>query len=193
MRALLLLIRAPLPTIGGQIAVPVALMAVMLTTGHLFPALFAVQVAVLMLFAAWEFRKTAGRTPRPVNAIHTELAAINAGDLGGRVPEPSGSSEIAGLAHTINNTLQQPDDTEQQRQRPLDQQRRFASDASHELRTALTGLRTELEEAQLHPDDTDLRHLLDRALKDVDRLQAIITDLPLLAKIDEKAPQRSRR
>ena len=98
MRALLLLIRAPLPTIGGQIAVQVALKAVQQTTGHLFPALFAVRVAVLMLFAAWEFRKTAGRTPRPVNAIQAELAAINAGDLGGRVPEPSSSGDIAGYA-----------------------------------------------------------------------------------------------
>src|SRR5258708_1134556 len=55
----------------------------------LFPVLFTVQVAVLVLFATWATRRTTGRMLRPVNEIRAELAAININDLSTRVPEPS--------------------------------------------------------------------------------------------------------
>ena len=78
-------------------------------------------------------------------------------------------------------------------ERELERKRRFVSDASHELRTPITGLRMELEEARLNPDQIDLGDLLDRALSGVDRLDAILTDLHHLSALELGAAIESRR
>ncbi|MFC4536339.1 sensor histidine kinase [Sphaerisporangium dianthi] len=72
----------------------------------------------------------------------------------------------------------------------LEEQRRFAADAAHELRTTVAGLRAELEEARMHPDQTDLDGLLARTLNGVGRLQAAIGDLLLLARPYAGEPTR---
>jgi signal transduction histidine kinase len=104
----------------------------------------------------------------------------------GEAVRPSG----AGSALSVMRT---PYDTVRELRRQLRKKRRFASDVSHELRTAVAGLRTELEEAGLHPDETDLRDLLTRALQGVDRLDAIITDLRVLAEMEADAVVRPQR
>ena len=151
-----------------------------LVTG-LLEVLLALAVLALSAVSAritWWF---VGRTLRPVEAIRAQLAEISASDLSRRVPEPPGEDEIAQLARTANQTLDRLE-------RAVARQRQFASDASHELRTPIAGLRANLEDAAMHPEDTDLEHTIASALRDTDRLESIVTDLLLLARIGTGGP-----
>lgn len=77
-------------------------------------------------------------------------------------------------------------------QHELLRKQRFASDASHELGSALAGVRVELETARLYPGETNLSDLIASTLRSVERLGAILTDLRVIAEIEAKPhePQR---
>jgi signal transduction histidine kinase len=67
------------------------------------------------------------------------------------------------------------------------QQRRFVSDAAHELRTPLAALRILLDEALLYPDEVDPLAALGEALREANRLEAIVADLLFLAYLNTGA------
>ncbi|MFF4079756.1 ATP-binding protein [Streptomyces sp. NPDC001777] len=122
------------------------------------------------------------RALRPVEGIRREMAAITASeDLGRRVPEPDSRDEIARLARTTNETLTALEAS-------VDRQRRFVADASHELRSPIASLRTQLEVGAAHPELLDVPG----AVADTVRLQALAADLLLLARLDAgERPGRS--
>lgn len=114
------------------------------------------------------------RALRPVEGIRREMAAITASeDLSRRVPEPGSRDEIARLARTTNETLTALEAS-------VERQRRFVADASHELRSPIASLRTQLEVGAAHPELLDLPG----AVADTVRLQALAADLLLLARLD---------
>ncbi|MBE1532142.1 sensor histidine kinase [Actinomadura algeriensis] len=146
-----------------------------LSTG-LLEAVLLLAVLTFAALAAWITWRVVGHTLGPVEAIRAQLAEISATDLSRRVPQPSGDDELAQLARTANATLDRLE-------KAVARQRQFASDASHELRTPIAGLRANLEDAATHPDDNDLPAVVRSALRDTDRLESIVTDLLLLARI----------
>ncbi|MFE7620083.1 ATP-binding protein [Streptomyces sp. NPDC057496] len=133
-----------------------------------------VGLPVLLLVVAGVTWLVTRRALRPVEDIRREMAAITASeDLGRRVPEPDSRDEIARLARTTNETLTALEAS-------VDRQRRFVADASHELRSPIASLRTQLEVGAAHPELLDVPG----AVADTVRLQALAADLLLLARLD---------
>ncbi|MCB5911940.1 sensor histidine kinase [Streptomyces pinistramenti] len=114
------------------------------------------------------------RALRPVEGIRGEMAAITAStDLSRRVPVPAAQDEIGRLARTTNETLAALEAS-------VERQRRFVADASHELRSPIASLRTQLEVGAAHPELLDVPG----AVEDTVRLQHLAADLLLLARLD---------
>ncbi|WP_208870713.1 sensor histidine kinase [Streptomyces aquilus] len=72
-------------------------------------------------------------------------------------------------------------------------QRRFVSDASHELRTPVATLRQHAEVALAHPDRADTGALAGTVREEAVRMQRLVDDLLLLARADERAAGGVRR
>ncbi|MER7711900.1 HAMP domain-containing sensor histidine kinase [Streptomyces werraensis] len=157
-----LTVHAGAPLAAEHSAVGTALTAMLIG----FPLLLGVVAGVTWLVT--------GRALRPVEGIRREMAAITASeDLRRRVPEPATHDEVARLARTTNATLAALETS-------VERQRRFVADASHELRSPIASLRTQLEVAAAHPELLDL----DGAVEDTVRLQNLAADLLLLARLD---------
>lgn len=120
------------------------------------------------------------RALQPVAAITDLAETIGSNDTDARVPVPDTGDEIEQLARTVNEML---DRIAAGRLA----QRRFSSDAAHELRTPLMALQGEIELAQSHPDRSDDR-LMARLETLAARLGQRVDDLVLLSTLDERAP-----
>ncbi len=145
-------------------------------TGWVDTAIGAETVTLITLTGAATWMLV-GQALEPVDAIRAQLAEITFNDLSDRIPQPSGDDEVARLARTANQTLGRLEEA-------VNVRRQTVADATHELHTPLAGLRLQLEEARLHPGETELLELLDRLLGDVDRLQQIVTDVLYLAGVE---------
>ncbi len=122
-----------------------------------------------------------GRALAPVEAIRREVDAISAAQLHRRVPQPKADDEIGRLAATMNRMLERLESAR-------NSQRRFVSDASHELRSPITVIRQHAEVALAHPDRVTAAELAEVVLAEQQRMQRLVEDLLLLARADEHVP-----
>ncbi|MFI5038074.1 MAG: sensor histidine kinase, partial [Solirubrobacterales bacterium] len=90
-----------------------------------------------------------------------------------------GSSEQRSLSASFNEMADRV-------QRLIGAQREFVADASHQLRTPLTALRLRLEEARAAGVGTDVVRELDAGTAEVDRLAAIVDELLVLSRAEDR-------
>ena len=142
--------------------------------------LLLVGAPLLLLFVGAVTWRVAGRALAPVESMRAEVDAISTDELHRRVRGPRGTDEIARLAATMNRML---DRLEAGQAR----QRRFVSDASHELRSPVSTIRQHAEVALEHARESSTKDLAAVVLSEDLRLQRLVEDLLLLARMDEHA------
>ncbi|MQA73479.1 MAG: HAMP domain-containing protein [Solirubrobacterales bacterium] len=121
----------------------------------------------------------AGGALRPVEAMRQRAAGILPAGRKQRLPVPPARDEVRRLGETLNDLLARLE-------RALDRERAFVADASHQLRTPLTVLKTGLELALRRPKEAaDLRAALTSAAEETDRLTALANDLLVIASADQ--------
>jgi signal transduction histidine kinase len=137
---------------------------------------FAVPGLIALVgLAAWYFT---GRALRPVEAIRLQAESITGTTMHRRVPEPDTDDEVGRLARTMNAMLDRLETSSQR-------QRQFVSDASHELRSPLASIRTNLEVALRNAGRADWPEVANRALAEDVRMEDTVSELLELARLDE--------
>ena len=121
-------------------------------------------------------RTLARRLSKPVAAVARAAHTLGEGDFSVRLPS-SGLAELDEAVVAINVTASRLGAL-------VSRERAFSADASHQLRTPLTGLRLTLESAMETPG-ADLVQAMKDAVTEVDRLEATVDDLLALARDTE--------
>jgi signal transduction histidine kinase len=138
-----------------------ALTAVVLALGMIAGALIAQQIA------------------RPIRRLDDTAQRVAGGDLDASVPI-EGSKEQRSLARSFNEMTGRL-------KRLLRVQQDFVADASHQLRTPLTGLRLRLEGlSDRFGKERDVKAEVDAAMREIDRLSAIVDELLILSRAGER-------
>jgi heavy metal sensor kinase len=146
-----------------------------------FLLLLLVLVPVALAASALGGWFLAGRALTPVDAMVDAARRIEAEDLTKRIPTPPTDDELGRLAAVLNDMLARLE-------RSFDAVRRFSADAAHELRTPLTILKGEIEVAlRSSQAPVDMRETLASCLEEVDRLNSLVEDLLLMARMEANA------
>lgn len=122
------------------------------------------------IFAEWSLR--------PLVSLRRSVGGVDSKHLSVRLPLPAAKDEIQDLAQTFNRML---DDME----RSFELQKRFASDASHELRTPATVIKGHADYLMRHTDlSPQQRESVESIRAQVDRMSDLTTKLLQLARSD---------
>jgi two-component system, OmpR family, sensor kinase len=124
----------------------------------------------------------AGSFSRPLTKLAAVAKRLGGGDLSARAETSQGASEIVQLARSF-------DDMADRLEATVKAQREFVANASHQLRTPLTGMKLRIEAALAGEPSEEVRRQLEAADDEVDRLAGMVNRLLVMARrIEEGGP-----
>lgn len=127
------------------------------------------------------------RAMRPLRRLAETADAIRTtGDLSQRLPDVTAKDEVGALTASFNGMLARLDEAQRLLGRSLDAQQRFVADASHELRSPLTTIRSNagflIDRPDAAPDDR--REAIADIAEEAGRMADLVDDLLTLARSD---------
>jgi len=126
----------------------------------------------------------AGSLAQPLQRLATTARRLGGGDLAARAGHMRGAREIEDLAGSF-------DDMADRLERASNAQGEFVANASHQLRTPLTGMKLRLESASDATEDPDVRHQLRAAEREVDRMAETVDRMLVTARhVEQGRPVR---
>lgn len=179
--------------IGGYRFLATSLADIDATTARMWRvfALTLAAVAATGAAAAWVIVR---RGLQPVDSMIVTAGAIAGGDMSARVDHPADQTELGRLGAALDEMLGRLEVAFDERAASEARLKRFAADASHELRTPITAIRGYAELYQR--GGLAEREALDRAMARIEgessRMGRLVEDLLLLARLDQQRPIEHR-
>lgn len=142
---------------------------------YLFAASFAsIALAGMLVYLA------AGFVVRPIQRIIEAAGKVKVSRSMDRVPVPTSKDENRELAQTINTMLSRMEDS-------INNQMNFFASASHELKTPLAVMQTELSLARQQVEDNASKKALENSLYEVKRLSRVVSDFLLISQLKSES------
>lgn len=130
---------------------------------------------------------------RPLHNMVDITEKISASNLTHRIEMGEGNDEVHRLGNAFNRMLDRLESSFESERQVHDKMRNFVADASHELRTPLTSIQGFLEVLQMgaQRDPRKVSQALQSMSAESQRLSKLVSDLLLLARLDQKqAPSK---
>jgi signal transduction histidine kinase len=161
-------------TVFGAVRITQDIGAVNAAVREVTIAIIAIGVAGLVAGMIVAFA-LADSLARPLTALAAAARRLGRGDFSARAGDVGGAREIRSLGDSF-------DEMADRVERTVRSQREFVANASHQLRTPLTGMKLRLEAAAADTNDPKVKKEILAADREVDRLADTVDRMLLIAK-----------
>jgi len=145
----------------------------------------ALSLLVGVIAAGWGAVRLSRHLTSPLERIAAAARTIRGHEPGGRIPPVSSDTELRTLTDILNEMLGGLEEAMRLERQTTDAQRRFVTDAAHELRSPLTNLRGTIEVTLRRPRTVaEYQETLSTAQREIERLSRLANDLLTLSRID---------